>query len=78
MHINDLREAAARLPGRPLLDRSLLYEVWACVMPVVVTYANSGLAAAVATACSLALADAAPCPAERPFPDTAPDLDGAP
>lgn len=36
---------------------SVLNELCARALPVAVTYANSGLAAAVATACSLALAD---------------------
>lgn len=34
----------------------VIHEIWARVMPVAVTYASSGLAAAVVTACSLALA----------------------
>lgn len=78
MNINDLRAAASILPDRTLPGRAVLYVIWARVMPVAVTYANSGLVAALATACSLALADDAPCPAGRPFPDTTLDLDSAP
>jgi hypothetical protein len=78
MNINDLRAAASILPDRTLPGRAVLYVIWARVMPVAVTYANSGLVAALAAACSVALADDAPCPAGRPFPDTTLDLDRAP
>lgn len=33
------------------------YDIWARLLPVAVIYVNSGLTAAVATACSLVLAD---------------------
>lgn len=51
-------------PARPhMLD------IWVRVMPVAITYANSGLAAAVATAWSLALAgernDLSDCPPDQ-------------
>lgn len=48
---------SCHLPLRALPIGTVLNELCARVLPVAVTYADSGLAAAVATACSLALAN---------------------
>lgn len=48
------------LPLRTLPFRSVLDEICARVLPVAVTYADSGLAAAVAIACNFAFTDRGP------------------
>lgn len=55
MNENDRRSTTRSQPCRALLGRALAYRIWAGVMPVAVTYAHSGLVAALAAACNLAL-----------------------
>ena len=55
MNENDRRSDNSSAPCRALFSRALAYRIWAGIMPVAITYANSGLVAALAAACNLAL-----------------------
>lgn len=56
MNENSLHGVTRGLPGQ-VFGHPLMHAMWERVLPLAITYANAGMVAAIAAACSLALGD---------------------